>query len=91
MIDFKNSIDNVSFLNGVRLNIAIEHNNGFFKLKVKVRDKIVADGLHSNEYNLDKNGVRINAEKFNELLDDNDPITIDMRNHYKSEIGHLKS
>ena len=91
MIDFKNSIDNVSFLNGVRLNIAIEHNNeAFLKLKVKVRDKIVADGLHSNEYNLDKNGVHVNAEKFNELLDDNDTITIDMRNHYESEIGHFK-
>ena len=91
MIEFKNSIDNVSFLNGVRLNIAIEHDNeAFLKLKVKVRDKIVADGLHSNEYNLDKNGVHVNAEKFNELLDDNDTITIDMRNHYESEIGHFK-
>ena len=91
MIEFKNSIDNVSFLNGVRLNIAIEHDNeAFLKLKVKVRDKIVADGLNSNEYNLDKNGVHVNAEKFNELLDDNDTITIDMRNHYESEIGHFK-
>lgn len=91
MIEFKNSIDNVSFLNGVRLNIAIEHDNeAFLKLKVKVRDKIVADGLDSNEYNLDKNGVHVNAEKFNELLDDNDTITIDMRNHYESEIGHFK-
>tara|TARA_B100002019_G_scaffold64134_1_gene54959 strand:- start:708 stop:1742 length:1035 start_codon:yes stop_codon:yes gene_type:complete len=91
MIEFKNSIDNISFLNGVRLNIAIEHDNeAFLKLKVKVRDKIVADGLDSNEYNLDKNGVHVNAEKFNELLDDNKTITIDMRNHYESEIGHFK-
>jgi len=91
MIEFKNSIDNISFLNGVRLNIAIEHDNeAFLKLKVKVRDKIVADGLDSNEYNLDKNGVHVNAEKFNELLDNNDTITIDMRNHYESEIGHFK-
>ena len=91
MIEFKNSIDNISFLNGVRLNIAIEHDNeAFLKLKVKVRDKIVADGLDSNEYNLDKNGMHVNAEKFNELLDDNETITIDMRNHYESEIGHFK-
>ena len=91
MIEFKNSIDNVTFLNGVRLNIAIEHDNeAFLKLKIKVRDKIVADGLNSNEYNLDKNGVHVNAEKFNELLDDNKTITIDMRNHYESEIGHFK-
>ena len=91
MIEFKNSIDSVSFLNGVRLNIAIEHDNeAFLKLKIKVRDKIVADGLDSNEYNLDKNGMHVNAEKFNELLDDNKTITIDMRNHYESEIGHFK-
>ena len=37
-----------------------------------------------------KNGVHVNAEKFNELLDDNETITIDMRNHYESEIGHFK-
>ena len=91
IIEFKNSIDTISFLNGIRLNIAIEHDNeAFLKLKVKVRDKIVADGLDSNEYNLDKNGVHVNAEKFNELLDNNDTITIDMRNHYESEIGHFK-
>ena len=34
--------------------------------------------------------MHVNAEKFNELLDDNDTITIDMRNHYESEIGHFK-
>ena len=91
IIEFKNSIDTISFLNGIRLNIAIEDDNeAFLKLKVKVRDKIVADGLDSNEYNLDKNGVHVNAEKFNELLDNNDTITIDMRNHYESEIGHFK-
>ena len=91
MIEFKNSIDTISFLNGVRLNIAIEHDNeAFLKLKVKVRDKIVADGLGLNDYNLDKNGVHVNAEKFNELLDNKETITIDMRNHYESEIGHFK-
>ena len=91
MIEFKNSIDTISFLNGIRLNIAIEHDNeAFLKLKIKVRDKIVADGLGLNDYNLDKNGVHVNAEKFNELLDNKETITIDMRNHYESEIGHFK-
>jgi len=43
---FKSHLDSISFLNGVRLNIAIEQDNkSFLKLKVKVRDKIVADGL----------------------------------------------
>ena len=44
---FKNHLDSIPFLKGIRLNIAIEQDNmSFLKLKVKVRDKIVADGLN---------------------------------------------
>ncbi|MDC0210807.1 hypothetical protein OAJ91_03650, partial [Flavobacteriaceae bacterium] len=43
--DFKTNIDEIEFLKEVRLNIAIEHDNhSFLKLKIKLRNKIVADG-----------------------------------------------
>jgi len=87
----KKVLDEISFLKNVRLNIAIEHDNeSFLKLKIKIRDKIVADGLGNDEYNLKNNGIHVNASEFNELLNDENTIAIDMRNHYESEIGHFE-
>jgi UPF0176 protein len=42
---FKDSIEVYAFMKGIRLNIAIEQIIPFLKLTIKVRDKIVADGL----------------------------------------------
>ena len=89
---FKNHLDTISFLENVRLNIAIEHNNfAFLKLKVKVRNKIVADGLNDATFDVTNKGVHVNAEKFNELIEDPNTVLVDMRNHYESEIGHFKN
>ncbi|KGK30471.1 MULTISPECIES: oxygen-dependent tRNA uridine(34) hydroxylase TrhO [Cellulophaga] len=89
---FKKHLDSISFLENVRLNIAIEQDNkSFLKLKVKVRDKIVADGLDDNLFDVTKKGIHVDAEKFNELIEDPDTVLVDMRNHYESEIGHFKN
>ncbi len=89
---FKNYLDSISFLENVRLNIAIEHDNlSFLKLKVKVRNKIVADGLNDATFDVTNKGIHLNAEEFNALIDDPDTVLVDMRNHYESEIGHFKN
>ena len=89
---FKMHLDSISFLEYVRLNIAIEQNNySFLKLKIKVRDKIVADGLNDDSFDVTNKGVHVNAMRFNELIDDPNTILVDMRNHYESEIGHFKN
>lgn len=89
---FKKHLDSILFLENVRLNIAVEHDNfSFLKLKVKVRDKILADGLNDQTFDVTNKGQHVNAEKFNELLDDTNTILVDMRNHYESEIGHFKN
>ena len=89
---FKAHLDNISFLENVRLNIAIEQDNkSFLKLKVKVRHKIVADGLNDDSFDVTNKGVHVNAERFNELIEDPDTVLVDMRNHYESEIGHFKN
>jgi len=89
--EFKSFIDQIYFLEGVRLNIAIEHDvKSFLKLKVKVRDKIVADGLDDDTFDVTQKGVHVDAEKFNNLLNDPNTVLVDMRNHYESEIGHFK-
>ena len=88
---FKKFLDGIYFLENVRLNIAIEHDlKSFLKLKVKVRDKIVADGLNDHTFDVRNKGVHVDAKKFNELLDDPNTVLVDMRNHYESEIGHFK-
>lgn len=89
---FKNELYNVSFLNNIRLNIAVEHDNkSFLKLKIKVRDKIVADGLNDETFDVTNKGVHLKAREFNEIITDPDTILIDMRNHYESEIGHFEN
>lgn len=89
---FKNFLDQIYFLENVRLNIAIEqYNKSFLKLKVKVRDKIVADGLNDDTFDVRNKGVHIDADQFNELIEDPNTVLVDMRNHYESEIGHFKN
>lgn len=83
----------VSFLNGVRLNSAVENGDAefsFLKLKIKVRDKILADGLNDETFDVTNKGKHLTAEEFNELTNDPNTILIDFRNHYESEVGHFK-
>ena len=89
---FKAHLDSISFLKAVRLNIAVEHNDfSFLKLKVKVRDKIVADGLDDDTFNVTDTGIHVDAQTFNALIEAPDTLVVDMRNHYESEIGHFKN
>jgi len=89
---FKNHLDSIDFLKEVRLNIAIEHDNkAFLKLKIKIRNKIVADGLNDTTFDVTNKGVHVNAEKFNALIEDPNTVLVDMRNHYESEIGYFKN
>ena len=89
-LELKNQLDTISFLNNIRLNVAIEqHNKSFLKLKIKVRNKIVADGLNDDTFDVTNKGIHLNAKEFNQMLEDPNTICIDMRNHYESEIGHF--
>ena len=87
---FKAHLDSITFLEHVRLNIAIEQDNkSFLKLTIKVRNKIVADGLNDASFDVTQKGKHVNALEFNQLLEDENTICVDMRNHYESEIGHF--
>ncbi|MCH2230143.1 MAG: rhodanese-related sulfurtransferase [Crocinitomicaceae bacterium] len=88
--EFKKHLDTITFLKGVRLNIAIEQDNkSFLKLKVKVRKKIVADGLDDDTFDVTDIGTHLKAKEFNEIIAQENTILVDMRNHYESEIGHF--
>lgn len=88
----KNDLYSIEALNGVRLNIAVDDDGkSFWVLKIKVRDKIVADGIEDPSFDMRNKGRYVNAEEFNKLTNDPNTIVVDMRNHYEYEVGHFEN
>lgn len=73
--------------------IAVEEGTApsFYKLTVKVRRKIVADGLDDSSFDVTKTGAYLTAREFNTYIDDPEAVVVDMRNGYESEIGHFEN
>lgn len=91
MESFRNYIYAIEPLNGLRLNIAVDDDGkSFYVLDIKVRNKIVADGIHDPSFDMANKGKYVNAEQFNELTNDPNTVVIDMRNHYEFEVGHFE-
>ena len=87
---FRETLEAYDFMKGIRLNVAVEQDDlSFLKLTVKVRHKIVADGLDDATFDVTNKGVHLNAKEFNDMLNDPDVVLVDFRNHYESEVGHF--
>ncbi len=92
MDTFKNYLYSIEPLNGLRLNIAVDDDGkSFYVLDIKVRNKIVADGITDPLFDMANRGRYVNAEQFNQLSNDPDTVVIDMRNHYEYEVGHFEN
>jgi UPF0176 protein len=90
--EFKSYLDSIPFLKDVRLNIAVaDDGKSFWVLKVKVRHKIVADGIDDAGFDMSKKGKYVDAQGFNELTADPETVVVDMRNHYEYEVGHFEN
>ncbi|CUX96299.1 putative adenylyltransferase/sulfurtransferase MoeZ [Candidatus Gullanella endobia] len=77
-------------LNGLRLNIALEDNGkSFWVLRMKVRPRIIADGINDSTFNPSDVGHYLKAELVNAMADDPKVLFVDMRNHYEYEVGHF--
>ena len=88
----KKYLDSIDFLNGVRLNIAVDdYGKSFWVLRIKVREKIVADGICDTTFDVMKKGLYLKAKEFNKLSEQPGTVVIDMRNHYEYEVGHFKN
>ena len=80
------------FLNGIRLNIAVEESGkSFWMLKIKVREKVVADGIDDPSFSMERKGKYVNAAEFNALTEKEGTLIVDMRNYYEYEIGHFRN
>ncbi len=90
--NLSNYLNQIPGLENLRLNIAVDDDgHSFFVLDIKVRNKIVADGITDSDFSMERKGKYVNAHDFNRLTQDPDTIVIDMRNHYEYEVGHFTS
>lgn len=78
--------------NGIPYKIAVEETEvvSFYKLTIKVKEKIVADGLDDSSFDVTKTGEYLTAKEMNAYIDDPDAIIFDMRNGYEGEVGHFE-
>ena len=88
--EFKTFLYSIEPLNGLRLNIAIDDDGkSFWVLKIKIREKVVADGITDPNFSMENRGGYVDAKQMNQLLEDEETVVIDMRNHYEYEVGHF--
>ncbi|MCX6203510.1 MAG: rhodanese-related sulfurtransferase [Bacteroidetes bacterium] len=88
--NYKAYLYSIPGLDGVRLNIAVNDNGkSFWVLRIKTRNKIVADGIEDSSFSMENKGKYVNAVQMNALLSSPETIVIDMRNHYEYEVGHF--
>ncbi|MEO5572842.1 MAG: rhodanese-related sulfurtransferase [Bacteroidia bacterium] len=79
-------------LRDVPFKFAIEDDGkSFYKLIVRLKNKIVADGLKDDAFDATNVGKHLSAKEFNEAVDTPNTLVIDMRNHYESEVGKFET
>jgi UPF0176 protein len=88
---FINLLESDASLKNMQLKIAVEDDdNSFYKLIVRIKNKIVADGFRETTFDVTNVGTHLNAIEFNAAID-NGATVIDMRNHYESEVGFFEN
>ncbi len=88
--EFVEKLNRIGYFKDVPFKFAVDGNGkSFYKLIVKVRDKIVSDGINDPQFDAANTGKYLSAKEFNTAIEDPNTIVIDMRNHYESEVGRF--
>ena len=86
---FRTALDAREAFADVPWKIAVEDDDkSFLKLMVKVKKKIVADGLADDAFDVTNVGAHLDAAAFNRKMEEG-ALVIDMRNNYECLIGHF--
>ncbi len=88
--DFQNYMKSKYMLKNVMIKEAVQDGESFYKLKIKVKDEIVAYGVKNTEYDMNNVGNHLTPEEFNKAIENPNCTVIDIRNHYESEVGHFE-
>ena len=84
---FRQFTDSLPETQEVPFKIAVEDDGkSFYKLTIKIKDKVLADGLLDSSFDTTQVGTHLSARQFNQAIKDG-AIVIDMRNHYETEVG----
>jgi len=74
----------------IPIKYAIEDDGkSFYKLTIKVRPKLVADGLDDGSYEVTNVGNHLSGLDFHKYVGQENTVVVDMRNYYESEIGRF--
>jgi len=88
---FRSLVDTYTQFREVPFKIAVEENKeSFYKLIVRIRPKVVGDGLEDDAFDVTNVGTHLSAREWNEAMDHPETVVVDMRNHYESEVGHFQ-
>lgn len=88
---FLDGLSKHTIFENIPIKYAIEDNGkSFYKLTIKVRPKLVADGLDDDAFDVTNVGNHLSAVEFHKLVESGEHLVVDMRNHYESEVGHFK-
>ena len=89
VLKFKGAIE--SYFPAMTYREAVEEGAPSFSiLAIKVKNKIVADGLEDFAFDSSDAGRHLSPQEWNDALGDKDTIVVDMRNHYESAVGHFE-
>ena len=88
-VKFSRYLDSIPEFKGISIKRALQEGSSFYKLKIKVRNELVAYGVSEELYDMDRVGKHLSAEEYNFAIDRTDSVVVDMRNYYESEIGHF--
>lgn len=88
---FLETLDKYEILKNIPVKYAIEDDGkSFYKLTIKVRPKLVADGLDDGAYDVTNVGKHLSGLEFHHLVGQENTVVVDMRNYYESEIGRFE-
>ena len=86
---FCDHLKTIPELGEISIKQAIQEGHSFYKLKIKVRNELVAYGVSEKAYDMRTVGKHLSAEEYNFAMDRDDSVVVDMRNYYESEIGRF--
>ncbi|EOQ98123.1 rhodanese-like protein [Leptospira wolbachii serovar Codice str. CDC] len=86
------TVDSIEELTKIYFNDAVEDKKeSFIKLAIKVRKKIVADGLDDSKFDPSDVGTHLTPLEFHAALAEPGVVVVDLRNNYESEVGHFEN
>jgi len=89
--EFKKDLNSYNEFKNMELKFAVQDSTSFYKLIIKIKNEIVAYKIKKNEYDINKTGKHLDAKEFNTLMEKENSIVVDMRNHYESEVGKFEN